>query len=134
VGRHPPRCSDYVQLDTAAVEPRTFDGLLAEFGGMDVLRQRLRELSSYEHHALVIEAPYEHLLNPAKVHHWSAAFCAPASADLYARYPRLRIVFSANRKTAKAWTRNYFGAVSAVTGGVSVGHDSVVLNYDGMDA
>ena len=51
----------------AVVERKTFDGLLAEFGRMDVLRQRLLELSSYEHHALVIEAPYEDFLNPARV-------------------------------------------------------------------
>jgi hypothetical protein len=118
----------------AVVERKTFDGLLAEFGRMDVLRQRLLELSSYEHHALVIEAPYEDFLNPAKVHHWSAAFCARAIADLYARYPRLRVVFCANRKIAEAWTRNYFGAVSAMTGGVSVGDESPILNDDGMDA
>ena len=117
----------------AVVERKTFDGLLAEFGRMDVLRQRLLELSSYEHHALVIEAPYEDFLNPARVHHWSAAFCARAIADLYARYPRLRVVFCANRKIAEAWTRNYFGAVSAMTGGVSVGDKSAILNDDGMD-
>ena len=76
------------------------------FGRVDVLRQPLLELSSYDHYALVIEAPYEHFLNPAKVHHWSAAFCARAIADLYARYPRLRVVFCADRKIAKAWTRN----------------------------
>ena len=118
----------------AVVERKTFDGLLAEFGRMDVLRQRLLELSSYEHHALVIEAPYEDFLNPARVHHWSAAFCARAIADLYARYPRLRVVFCANRKIAEAWTRNYFGAVSAMTGGVSIGDESAIVNDDGIDA
>ena len=33
--------------------------------------------------------------------------------DLYARYPRLRLVFTANRKIAEAWTRNYFAALNA---------------------
>ena len=114
----------------AVVERKTFDGLLAEFGQMDVLRQRLLELSSYEHHALVIEAPYEDFLNPAKVHHWPAAFCARAIADLYARYPRLRIVFCANRKIAETWTRNYFGAISAIDGGSSTEDGSVIHNND----
>jgi len=68
------------------------------------------------------------------VHHWSAAFCARAIADLYARYPRLRVVFCANRKIAEAWTRNYFGAVSAITGGASAEDESAILNDDGMDA
>jgi len=111
----------------AVVERKTFEGLLAEFGRMDILRQRLLELSSYERHALVIEAPYEDFLNPAKVPHWSAAFCARAIADMYARYPRLRVVFCANRKMAEAWTRNYFAAVSAMAG-------SAIQYDDGMDA
>src|SRR5712691_114998 len=118
----------------AVVERKTFDGLLAEFGRMDVLRQRLLELSSYEHHALVIEAPYEDFLNPAKVHHWSAAFCARAIGDLYARYPRLRIVFCANRKIAETWTRNYFAAVSAMPEGASVEDESVIQNDVVVDA
>jgi len=42
----------------------------------------------------------EDLLSPEKVHHWSAAFCARAIADLYARFPRLRVVFCSNRKMA----------------------------------
>ena len=101
---------------------------------MDVLRQRLLELSSYEHHALVIEAPYGDFLNPAKVHQWSAAFCTRAIANLYARYPRLGVVFCANRKTAEAWTRNYFVVVSTITGGASDGDESAIVNDDGMDA
>jgi hypothetical protein len=32
----------------AVVEPKTFDGLLADFGRMDTLRQRLLELTPFE--------------------------------------------------------------------------------------
>ncbi len=56
----------------------------------------------------------EDFLSPDKVHHWSAAFCARAIADLYALFPRLRLVFCSNRKTAAEWTRSYFAAVWAV--------------------
>ena len=56
----------------------------------------------------------EDFLSPDKVHHWSAAFCARAIADLYAVFPRLRLVFCSNRKTAAEWTRSYFAAVWAV--------------------
>jgi len=108
------------------VERKTFDGILTEFGRMDVLRQRLLELSSYEHNALVIEAPFADFLNPVKVHHWSAAFCARAIAELYARYPRLRVVFCTNRKIAEAWTRNYFAAVLAVSAGSSTPKESAI--------
>jgi len=113
-GRLP--CGDYALMDEdtprAVVERKTFDNLLADFGVMDAFHQRLVELATYEHHALVIEARYEDFLNPKKVHHWSAAFCARAIADLYARHPRLRIVFVSNHKTANAWTRQFFEAVA----------------------
>ena len=115
--RGPLATGDYALMDgrnvLAVVERKTFEGLLADFGRMDVLRQRLLELSAFEQHAVVIEAPYEDFLSPDKVHHWSAAFCARAIADLYAVFPRLRLVFCSNRKTAAEWTRSYFSAVWA---------------------
>lgn len=97
----------------AVVERKTFENFLADIGVMPLLHQRLLELSAYEHHALVIEAPYEHFLTRDRVHHYSPSFIAAAIADLYAAHPRLRIVFCANRKTANEWTRSYFGAVWA---------------------
>ncbi|MHB1004195.1 MAG: ERCC4 domain-containing protein [Chloroflexota bacterium] len=109
-------CGDYafVEGDTvrAVVERKTFDNLLVDFGLMDVLHQRLVELAAHEHHAMVVEAPYEDFLNPQKAHHWGPGFCARAIAELYARHPRLRLVFLANRKTANAWAEQYFAAVA----------------------
>lgn len=106
---------DYALVDgdslVAVVERKTLDNLLADFGVMPVLHQRLLELATYEHHALVIEAPYEDFLNSKKIHHYSPAYCARLIASLYAEFPRLRIVFCANRKTANEWTRNYFAAL-----------------------
>jgi hypothetical protein len=93
--------------------PTTFDGLVADFGPMNLFRRRLLELSTFEQHALVIEARYEDFQSPAKVRHRSAAFCARAIADLYARFPHLRVVFCSNRKTAADWTQHYFAAVWA---------------------
>lgn len=134
--RRPLATGDYALMDgddvLAVVERKTFEGLLTDFGRMDILRQRLLELSAFEQHAVVIEARYEDFLSPDKVHHWSAAFCARAIADLYAVFPRLRLVFCSNRKTAAEWTRSYFAAVWAVrdrlgdaadayTGGSAVG-------------
>ncbi len=116
--RGPLATGDYALMEgdkvLAVVERKTFEGLLADFGRMDVLRQRFLELVAFEQHAVVIEAPYEDFLSPDKVHHWSAAFCARAIADLYALFPRLRLVFCSNRKTAAGWTRSYFAAVWAV--------------------
>jgi hypothetical protein len=108
---------DYALLQdgeaAAVVERKTLDNMLGDFGIMPVLHQRLLELSSYEHNAFVIEAPYEDFLNPAKLHHYSPVYCAKVIASLYARHPRVRIVFCSNRKAANLWTRNYFAAVAA---------------------
>ena len=106
---------DYALLDgdspRAVVERKTFDNMLADFGVLPLLHQRLMELASHENNALVIEAPYEDFLSPAKLHHYSPAFCAAAIAELYVNYPNLRITFCSNRKTANAWTASFFAAV-----------------------
>ncbi len=99
----------------AVVERKTFENFLSEIAVMTMFHQKLLELSTYEQHALVVEAPYEDFLNTGKVHHFTTAFCAAAIAELYAAHPRLRIVFCANRKTANEWTRNYFSAVSTAS-------------------
>ena len=95
----------------AVVERKTLDNLLADFGVMPVLHQRLAELGAQDNHALVVEAPYADFLNPKTVHHYNPSFCAKAIAELYALHPRLRIVFCANRKIANEWTRHFFTAV-----------------------
>ncbi|MFO7773036.1 MAG: ERCC4 domain-containing protein [Dehalococcoidia bacterium] len=95
----------------AVVERKTMDNLLADFGIMPVLHQRLAELAAHNNHALVIEAPYADFLNPKKVHHYTPGFCAKAIAELYALHSNLRIVFCANRKVANEWARQFFTAV-----------------------
>jgi predicted Zn-ribbon and HTH transcriptional regulator len=106
---------DYALMDgdkmLAVVERKTLDNLLADFGTMPVLHQRLAELAAHDNHALVIEAPYADFLNSRKVHHYTPSFCARAIAELYALHPNLRIVFCANRKIANEWTRHFFTAV-----------------------
>lgn len=113
--RGPLPTGDYALVDgddiVAVVERKTKDNLLGDFGTMPVLHQRLAELSTYEHHALVVEAPYADFLNPRKVPYYSPTFCARAIAELHALHPRLRIVFCANRKLANEWTRHYFNAM-----------------------
>ncbi len=95
----------------AVVERKTLDNLLADFGTMPVLHQRLAELAAQANHALVIEASYSDFLNPKKVHHYTPAFCAKAIAELYALHPGLRIVFCSSRKVANEWTRHFFGTL-----------------------
>ena len=78
---------------------------------MQVLHQRLSELSARQHHALVIEASYADFLNPKKVHHYTPGFCAKALAELHALHPALKIVYCENRKAAGEWSRHFFTAV-----------------------
>ena len=113
--RGPVGAGDYALMDgnemVAVVERKTFDNLLADFGVMPVLHQRLTELAARRHSALVIEASYADFLNPAKVRPYNAQFCAQAIAELYALHPTLRIVFCANRKAANEWARHFFSAL-----------------------
>ncbi len=77
---------DYALMDgnemLAVVERKTLDNLLADFGMMPILHQRLAELAAYDNHALVIEAPYADFLNRKKVHHYTPSFCVKAIAEL----------------------------------------------------
>ena len=111
-------CGDYALMDRdaflAVVERKTFDNVLADFGVMPVLHQRLAELAALPNHALVIEASYADFLNPRKVHHYTPSFCARAIGELHAAHPRLRVVFCENRKAANEWTRSYFAALRAL--------------------
>ncbi len=106
---------DYAVMDgdktLAVVERKTLDNLLADFGTMPVLHQRVAELAAQENHALVIEAPYADFLNSKKIHHYTPGFCARAIAELYVLHPTLRMIFCANRKVANEWTRHFFTTV-----------------------
>ena len=118
-GRLP--AGDYAHMDgddlIDVVERKTFENVLADLGALPLLQQRLLELRAYQHHAFIVEAPYEYFLDTRRVHHYTARYCAAAIAELYAAHPGLRIVFCANRKTANAWTRRYFAAVWALVKG-----------------
>ena len=109
---------DYALMDgdkmLAVVERKTLDNLLANFGMMPVLHQRLAELAAHDNHALVIEASYADFLNPKKVHYYTPSFCAKAIAELYALHPTLRIVFCISRKVANEWTQHFFTAIWGV--------------------
>ncbi len=115
IQRAPIAAGDYSLMDgdatLAVVERKTFDNLLADFGTMQVLHQRLAELAAMRHHALVIEASYADFLNPKKVHHYTPRFCARAIAELHALHPTLHVTFCANRKAANEWARHFFAAV-----------------------
>ena len=113
--RGPLPIGDYALMSgddiVALVERKTFENVLSDFGIMPVFHQRLAELTTYEYHALVIEALYADFLNPKKVHYYSAGFCARAIGELYTFHPRLNLVFCANRKIANEWTWHYFSAI-----------------------
>ena len=67
-GRGAISAGDYALMDEdkmlAVVERKTFDNLLADFGIMPVLHQRLAELAAQNNHALVIEVSKVAFCNP----------------------------------------------------------------------
>jgi hypothetical protein len=115
IERKPLPVGDYALMSgndiLAIIERKTFDNLLAGFGMMPVLHQHLAEISTYEHHALVIEALYSDFLNPRKVQYYSPSFCAKAIGEINSLHPTLRMVFCGNRKLANEWARQYFSAI-----------------------
>lgn len=115
--RGPLPAGDYALMDgervLAVVERKTLENLQHDLTLLPLLHQRLMELSSFEGHALVVEAPYEDFLSRVKSPYLSPSFAAEAIAELFAAHPRLRMVFLANRKMANEWTRRYFDAVWA---------------------
>lgn len=66
------------------------------------LHQRLLELASYRHHALVLEAPYEHFLDQKKTRCYSPAFCARAIAEFYPGHTGLRSCSAATARPRTA--------------------------------
>ncbi len=115
IERAPLPIGDYALMDgndiVAVVERKTLANVLGDFGIMPVFHQRLAELTTYKHHALVIESLYADFLNPKKVRPYTTGFCAKLIGELYALHPGLRIVFCANRKVANEWARHYFSAI-----------------------
>lgn len=108
-------CGDYALVDgtdvLAVVERKTFENLLHDLGTLPAFHQSLLDLTGFDHHALVIEAAYGDLLSPKKLHHYKPAFVAKAMAEIQAVHPRLRVVFTENRKLAIEWSTRYFAAV-----------------------
>ncbi|WP_440995647.1 ERCC4 domain-containing protein [Arhodomonas sp. SL1] len=97
----------------AVVERKTFANLLSDIGQIRILHQQLAELASYPHPALVIEAPYGHLLDPKRVAPWPAAHVARAVAEISAMHSALPVIYASNRKQANEWCHGFFRAVSA---------------------
>lgn len=99
----------------AVIERKTLENLLAEMANLPVLHQRLAELLTFPHAALVVEARYSDLFRPDRVAPYQPAFTARAVAEIQAFHPRLPIVFAGNRKLAQEWALRFFQAVRAKT-------------------
>lgn len=100
----------------AAVERKSFENMLAEIAALQILHQKLVELSSHANVALVVEAQYADFLDPSRLARcgkWTPAYLARVFAEIAAVHPRLPIVFAGNRKLANSWTAGFFAAVAA---------------------
>jgi len=108
---------DYALLDDegirAVVERKTMDNMLADFAQMPAFHQKLAELESYPHSALVIEANYSDFLKPEKLKFYPPSFARRALAEIAALHPRTHVIFGGNRKLAREWTMGFFTAVEA---------------------
>lgn len=97
----------------AAVERKTFDNLLSDFGRIGPLHQTLRELSGFPYAALVVEADYGDFLDPRRLKdRWPASHGYRVIAELQVMHPRLPFIFARTRKEANLWTYGFFRAVT----------------------
>lgn len=108
---------DYALLDEegirAVVERKTMENMLADFAQMPAVHQKLAELESYPHTALVIEANYSDFLKPEKLKFYPPSFARRALAEISALHPRIHVVFAGNRKLAREWTMGFFTAIES---------------------
>ncbi len=108
---------DYALLDgeriVAVVERKAIENFLVDIHEIRGLHQQLAELGAYPHAALVIEAPYRDLANPARTGRWPPSHVLRVVAELTALHPTVPVVFAGNRKLANAWTQRFFAAVAA---------------------
>jgi hypothetical protein len=108
---------DYALLRDDAIvaiaERKSFDNLLSDIGAIRALHQSMAELARQPRAAVVIEAQYGDVLDPARTRDWPPAHVTRVVAELAALHPRLPFVFAGNRKLANVWTECWFGAVAA---------------------
>jgi len=97
----------------AVAERKSFENLLCDIGAIRALHQSMAELARQPRAAVVVEAQYGDVLDPARTRDWPPSHVARVVAELAALHPRLPFVFAGNRKLANVWTERWFGAVAA---------------------
>ena len=100
----------------AVVERKSLQNLLGDIGQVQVLHQKLGELGTYPHAAVVVEALYGDFLVPEKVGRWPVTHVARVLAELAALHATVPLVYAGNRKLAAEWTHGFFSAVAASLG------------------
>lgn len=97
----------------AVAERKSLDNLLSDIGSLRALHQQMAELARQPRAAVVIEAQYGDLHDPARTRAWPPSHVARVMAELSALHPRLPFVFAGNRRLANVWTERWFTAVAA---------------------
>ena len=98
----------------AVVERKSFDNLLGDVGALQALHHQMADLSTIPASAMVVEADYRDFLDASRLaDRWPASHMARVLAELAALHPRLPIVYAGNRKTANAWTHQFFLALAS---------------------
>ncbi|HVP29432.1 MAG TPA: ERCC4 domain-containing protein [Myxococcota bacterium] len=129
---------DYALLRDDAVvavaERKSLENLLGDIGAIRALHQSMAELARQPRAAVVIEAQYGDVLDPARTRAWPPNHVARVVAELAALHPRLPFVFAGNRKLANVWTERWFGAVAAdLAAGQPLFVSDVVARYESAE-
>jgi hypothetical protein len=96
------------------VERKSFDNLLGDFGAVQALHHQLADLASFGVAAFVVEAEYRDFFNPKRLRgRWPAAHAGRVLGELSALHPHLPIVYAGDRKSANAWTHQFFRSLAA---------------------
>lgn len=99
---------------TAVVERKSFDNLLGDFGAIQALHHQLADLASFGIAAFVIEAEYRDFFKPTHLRgRWPATHVGRVLGELSALHPHLPIVYAGDRKSANAWTHQFFRSIAA---------------------
>jgi hypothetical protein len=97
----------------AVIERKSFDNLLGDFGAVQALHHQLADLASFGVAAFVIEAEYRDFFNPTRLRgRWPAAHVGRVLGELSALHPHLPIVYAGDRKSANAWTHQFFRSLA----------------------
>lgn len=126
----------------AAVERRNLRNLLGELTRLSGFHTRIRKLHVVPHRAVVIEATFADLANPAKIAPYKGTQVWKALSDLQVAHPDVPFLLLGNRKSANLWAEMFFSGAfkkyqrtgAATTGESGLSDEAIEQNLLGRRA